>query len=508
MSVKVYQLLICIILIFSFSCVRKVDNAISSTSSEASYSSRYSGGNVVQKMLPDITFNHYSKELPGVSYVSPIVFKDTKSGWQWVYVLVVTDKKRLSLIRFEYLQGSFIFDESFLVEFDADLNSFDLHQMVLSIDNVSGTPYIFVTHKGGLSKIDALTGSIEGEIELDDSGFRVLSYKNYVYFQSSSSIFELDTNLKIIKRSDVSASGKLSSLPIIVVEEENKLYLEQGKQIFCYDISTIFKGSQFKTCDTPSTPTISSPDTHIGLMISHRNKLLYSHVSIINGLTQTQFYYYRDNHGDIDEILGYSASENDIKENTFYDLVVYKQNFIYNKDVKHLSDRSLYVGDYEKTAVILDNNSSILYLPSWSFALNTPKPDTFGIIRVKQVDGKNNATVYWNSPEIEKKDDPTVAARENNFKRVVRFMLYDFEYKRLFSVFNYDQQIMEKYQKFVSKRSTFVCINKEGLGTNDVLDSVGKCKLLEDENAKILSQSVGENVVFLTDDKKRIYYIY
>ena len=107
---------------------------------------------------------------------------------------------------------------------------------------------------------------------------------------------------------------------------------------------------------------------------------------------------------------------NDIKENTFYDLVVYKQNFIYNKDVKHLSDRSLYVGDYEKTAVILDNNSSILYLPSWSFALNTPKPDTFGIIRVKQVDGKNNATVYWNSPEIEKKDDPTVAARENNFK--------------------------------------------------------------------------------------------
>jgi hypothetical protein len=485
MLTKLYLVLYCIVWVFLSSCARPTDREINVSSDNfSSTQSKLYLNNYVTNKIGSITLSNIkSIQLPYVSYVPPIVLLDKNTGKKYVFVLVATNSK-LKLIRYVVENALLIIDTNFkTVEFSAKFEYFKVHQMALALDSKGGieVPYIFVAHKYGLSKVNAISGHVSTSEFFENSqeaGLRLGVEDDFIYFQTEGNLFEFKIDFTDRRRAQVEGGPNQSEiyLPIVIQNERpNYLYVERSGTIYCFMRKHIYSGSLQPCIQTKNAIDIDG-DVGAFFISSYRyNKpvLLYSVVKPrpTVGSTITEFFYFSNNYNARDDFSEF-----------YYKIARSTDIFQF--------------GDMMGTAVV--SYGKHLILPGVSRKGFTKQGiDSDGIMYSSDQE----------SYRLAKKTNEPLEIQNKLNKKVVRFMLYDNGSDKLLSVFNYN--VKGDFKNFNYVPATEICLNSiffNNIPKDMAIDDA--CELLEDDTDSILSIGVGKDLLLFTSSNKKLYYIY
>jgi hypothetical protein len=483
---KLIICLFCVIILFS--CSRSTESNSISSQSSGRYEivgAESTRENVVSNKFQGISLkNRVSKSLDGISYVPPLVLYDQENNVQYVFVLLA-DQKVLELVRYKFVNNQLIKDIDFSVKLDASSDYYKIHQMAIGIDPDTNSAYIFIAHKNGLYKANAITGvPLTSDFFNDstESGLRVFVYPddNNIYFQSSTSVFKLGFNLEIKARSELSG-GELGGayntslyLPLKIITDRQagaRLYVERSNRIYCFKIGSL-NVTKFHPCVQVSKSV--QKNGRVGGMFIFHKELYFSEIV--------------DEHPFETYLHCFANSCN----SDFFDLYYNRINPDW-----FLTEGKRHFGDSYRTAVV--SYWPFMLLPAPYFRYLVPFTEKENIHGIFYFNKGEESSVVERFMYI--KDDRFKSDNKDNYKKVSRFMFYDNTTKLLFSVFNFD------IKTYSGGYETELCLTPVTFNEGPAIEDK-KCDLLEDKTDSILNVALGDGLILLTTEKGELHYIF
>ena len=165
-------------------------------------------------------------------YASPVIFWDNQK--QYV-VALWTNTSKLHVVTYEYVSGQLKKVDGQNVVFKADSGRYKAHQLAVRIEN--NQPMVYVGHKGGITKFNALTGvTIAEKTHDNDSVFyvRVVNDDDIVY-TTSDTAYKVDVLLQSSTSVDLSDNVPNDALPIVI--SGNYGYFPTARAVYQIDLT-------------------------------------------------------------------------------------------------------------------------------------------------------------------------------------------------------------------------------------------------------------------------------
>tara|TARA_Y100001935_G_C17300234_1_gene508769 strand:+ start:878 stop:2551 length:1674 start_codon:yes stop_codon:yes gene_type:complete len=522
--------LLCL-MVLMVSCARQTSDQISqqsagddpaqSTTSSAysalwqNYGSDVGNTNVVEGRLPSqsASLSEAVTEDGFSVFSSPVIFQDSSTNVQSV-VALWAKPGQLKVVRYTIESSELTQDSGFTeITLNADSNSNDhqAHQIALSIEN--DQPFIFVGHKEGVSKYNALTGAHVQTFSKASLGsvYRLLVSEDSLYIQSSSELVKLTAvNMEVnFTKALTSSTPPTRQLPLVISGDH--LYVVHGTNVIKVNTTNL---------EEVHTETVSG---RVAGLVAFNDTVIYSDVT-------TDEFDYSDQsrrvlHTDMKLFgLDFDATYNDY---------ITQRSKAYAGGEKTLRS----IGDASFTAIAVTTRA--LYLPGFSFEFFTDANDDIqsGVVWVHQstkeiqsVYGNNQQQVY--GPVENFLSEGSIDGFGTHY--VSRFVIVDSSNANVMSVMNVNEyffQLSDSWGNTIQHSSAPTKLSQEGttfdfgffvdqdkkdklnhynsrimLGNRSLRTDLGDLAF-EDEKTAIQAVSVGNRAVVLAGSDNKLYLL-
>ena len=175
-------------------------------------------------------------DIPGDIISAPVIFKGEDDLYHVIILSLNGSNYNLDkyVLRNNQLEQDLDYTIDQLMYADADLRKH--HQIVLAEEN--GNITLFVAHRSGVLKYDAITGGMPlASYTSDDSVFRLLVDGAHLYAQSKSSLIKLTLNLEEKGKVDsINFGDPGRSLPLVISNSGASSFLYAVGDTYIYKV--------------------------------------------------------------------------------------------------------------------------------------------------------------------------------------------------------------------------------------------------------------------------------
>ena len=430
--------LLCL-MVLMVSCARQTSDQISQQSSGGTpiqptipsaysalwqnYGSDVRNTNVVKGKLPaqSASLSEAATEAGFSVFSSPVIFQDSSTNAQSV-VALWAKSDQLKVVRYTIGSSTLIPDPGFTaikLTPNSAPKAHQAHQIALSIEN--NQPFIFVGHKGGVSKYNALTGALVKTVSTYGSVYRVLVSGTSLYIQSKSHLVKLNAVSMEVNFNMVLADLNIPTRQLPLVISGSYLYVVDGNDVIKVDTSNLSEAGK----DTVSGSVAG--------LLAYNSTVLYSEVSAVD-------YGYKA----VSDVNSRTVTQTNFKlfggnfDTDFNTYIIQRRASNQHGGINNN------IGDHSFTAFALTN--STLYLPGFSLELISNWRDTLqsGVVTVDRSSSSNIASFYGsNQQQVFQVNDVGGSGVNLSNHYVSRFLIVDSNTGQAMSVLNVNELLFQ-----------------------------------------------------------------